>query len=125
LTIYMIYSVLSMFSNDVLEWEINTRIPALLSLARQRKDAAAVEDCTDRLTSAQTQLQILVTAVQAGRLQLDVYLQQLRDGITRSELLARELMRRQRKDDAKQVIQRVQIMRHELKTAEDNAADLE
>ena len=108
----------------MLEWEINTRIPALLALARQRNDAAAVEDCMDRLTSAQTQLQILVTAVQAGKLGLDEYLDKLREGIGRGELQARELMRRGRKEDAKVVIQRLQLMRQELKTAEDNADEL-
>ena len=118
------HSVLSILSNDVLEWEINTRVPLLLQLARQRSDAAAVEDLSDRLTSLQTQLQILVTAVQAGKLQLDDYLAKLRESIERGQALAKELMRRSRKDDAKVVIQRVQLMRNEVKTAEDNADDL-
>ena len=118
------HSVLSMFSNDVLEWEIQQHVPLLLQLARQRGDQAAVEDLTDRLTSLQTQLQILVTAVQAGKLQLDEYLARLREAIDRGQMVAKELMRRGRKEDAKVVIQRVQLMRTELKTAEDNADEL-
>ena len=119
------HSILGMLSNDVLEWEIATHIPHTLQLARQRQDAAAVEDCMDRLTAAQTQLAILVQAVQAGKLTLDDYLSQLRESIQRDGLVARELMRRGRKEDAKLVIQRVQLMRNELKTAEENADELE
>ena len=119
------HSILAILSNDVLEWEINTHIPHTLTLARQRQDNAAVEDCMDRLTAAQTQLSILVQAVQAGKLTLDDYLGKLRENIERDGLVARELMRRGRKEDAKLVIQRVQLMRNELKTAEENADELE
>ena len=119
------HSILGILSNDVLEWEINTHIPHTLTLARQRQDSAAVEDCMDRLTAAQTQLSILVQAVQAGKLTLEAYLGKLRENIERDGLVARELMRRGRKEDAKLVIQRVQLMRNELKTAEENADELE
>ena len=119
------HSILGILSNDVLEWEINTHIPHTLTLARQRQDNTAVEDCMDRLTAAQTQLSILVQAVQAGKLTLDDYLGKLRENIERDSLVARELMRRGRKEDAKLVIQRVQLMRNELKTAEENADELE
>ena len=118
------HAVLSMFSNDVLEWEIQQRVPLLLQLARQRGDQAAVEDLSDRLTSLQTQLQILVTAVQAGKLGLEEYLARLREAIDKGQLVAKELMRRGRKEDAKLVIQRVQLMKTEVTTAEDNADEL-
>ena len=118
------HAVLGIFSNEVLEWEINQRVPLLLQLARQRGDQAAVEDLTDRLISLQTQLQILVTAVQAGKLQLDEYLNKLREAIARGTLVAKALMQRGKKEDAKVVIQRVQLMRNEVKTAEDNADEL-
>ena len=118
------HAVLGIFSNDVLEWEIQQRVPLLLQMARQRGDQAAVEDLTDRLMSLQTQLQILVNGVQQGKLQLDDYLNKLREAIAKNTALAKALMQRGKKEDAKVVIQRVQLMKTEVKSAEDNAEEL-
>jgi hypothetical protein len=121
------HDVVKMRSNDVLEAEI-VLLQAELAVAQAKGGAEGAEEADaaqDRLTAAQVQLQVLVTQVQNGKLTLEEYLAGLRTAILSEGALALALHKAGRKADALRVMQRVKIMKAEVKNAEENQEELE
>lgn len=110
-----------MFSNDVLEHEINQ---LKLQIA-QSKSPSVTDSLNDRLISFQTQLALLITAVQTNQMDLDAYLNQINQSVSHSVGVVKALMGRGRIADAKLVMERIKIMKNEVQQAEEHRDELE
>ncbi len=116
------HQISDIFSNDALEAEIEL-IQAKLS--QSSGNAEESQELRERLLQAQTQLTVLVTAVQNGNLSLDRYLEKLKESIKFGQSVAVALNQRGKKSDAILVLRRVNIMKKEVQTAEENRDQLE
>lgn len=118
------HNIADMVSNDVLEAELALTQQSLVH-AQASKNSELIDELTTRLQLAQTQLTILVTAVQNGNLSLDAYLEKLKEMIKKFQSIAVVLKQRNQKTDAIRVLRRVNIMKNEVESAESNRDQLD
>lgn len=100
-------------SNNVLDAELASVQRAIAATS----DAATVADLQLRLLGVQGKLDVLVSAVQDGRLTLQDYLAELKTQVASQKQLVLDLKRQNRLDDARKVLARVKIMQDEIDTA--------
>lgn len=111
-------------SNDVLEEEISS-MQREIDLLGSQGDEKVREDLLERKSSLDIQLQILVTRVQTGKININGYLDDLKKTINHDLKLATWLGKVDRKDDAVRVLKRVKIMKAEVLNAEANMEQLD
>ena len=117
------HDLTAIFSNDVLDWELNEFIPQQIAAAKSKGES--FDEWSDRQRAAQTQMDILVNAVQSGKLSLSAYLSRLATLIDHQQALAKALLMRHKKADAILVLRRIKIMKNEREQAEANKDSLQ
>lgn len=105
------YDIMSIVSNDVYEYEIE-QMKQQINSTKQHDD-----ELTSRLQTAEVQLQLLVIAVQKEQLTLDMYINRLNAAIKRDTLIAIQLNKLGKKQDALQLMKHIKIMKQEIETA--------
>ena len=107
-------------SNDVLEWEAE-QVSRQLQ-AHTSRGLAEPEDLLDRKIQIELKMQLLITEIQSGVLELPAYVERLKQQIERDKALALKLKRGNRKEDALVVMNRIKIMKAEIESADDGGS---
>jgi hypothetical protein len=106
------FSVDLLFGNNVLDAEIQS----LQSRIAESKDGGQTIDLQLRLAIVQVKSNLLVSSVQEEKLSLPEYIADLKLHLESTKMLALELKKRGRLDEARQVLARWKIMKDEIES---------
>lgn len=113
-------------SNDVLEAELTLCDVDMTRLQPAQEDyKEKMSELLQRKQMVQIQMDILVTHVQSGKLSLAMYLDRLRGAIKVESKVCILLKQRGDRQAALRVMKRVQLMKQELRGAEENSDQLQ
>eukprot|EP01134_Creolimax_fragrantissima_P003625 CFRG3625T1 len=115
-------SVSGIISNNVLEWMAASA--AKIKNECRETGQTPPDDLEDRIIAINTAMQLLVMQIQSGALDVNEYLQSVREAIANEKKLALELKKKGKTEWAVAAMTRAKLMMEELKENDPNQPDI-